>query len=189
MKLESGFRAYLVFCCVKAHFTSKNYNILKGLANKERFTKKWNSDRYGTDGKLYFILDEHFLKIKEVIYLYAVYLWYNNKIHISNIINDNYELWKRHREELKNFKTQLTIDKKKIKLYIDKECITFKELLNSPIIFNLNISLFTLIYLNMKYNITESVKTDSELEEERLTKKRLQLDKLTLIFEKEISKR
>lgn len=189
MKHESGFRAYWVFCCMKAHFSSKNYNILKGLVNKDRFVRKWNEERFGTDGKLYYILDENYPKIKEVIYLLAVYMWHNDKLHVSNVIDDNYELWKKHREDLKNFNVILNLDKKKLKKYIDKEEISLRELLTRPEIFTAKISLFTLIYLNMRYNITENMVAESSLEEQRLKKKKLMLNKLTVLFEKEINKK
>ena len=189
MSDESGFRAYRVFCSMKAHFSSKNYNILDGLIHKQRLVNKWNEERFSTDGRLYFIVDEKFPKIKELIYMFAVYLKTTDNFHVSNVIDDNYETWEKFKWELKNFNSQLEIDKRKLKRYIEKEGISLKELITRPEIFSAKISLFTLIYLNMRYNITENMVAESAIEIKRLDKKKLTLNKLQLIFEKEINKR
>jgi len=189
MNIDSGFRAYRVFCSMKGHLSSKSYNILEGLVSKHKFVHKWNEERFTTDGKLYFIVDEKFPKLKDVVFIFAVYLYHNDKIHISDIIQDNFELWNAMKNQLNNFDIQLQIDMKKIKKHCERDNITFEDLIYSPQILSAKISMFTLIFLNMKYSIIDKIKADDELNIKRINKKKLVLEKVQLIFQKSIEKK
>lgn len=184
MKLDGGFKSYICYVAIKAHFKSKSYDINKGFPKKSLLLSKWNNIHFNTDGKLYYAIEEHYPNLKELVYLYSIYHWYNDKFFVTDIIDDRFQLWEKHKKELINIKETLELDLITLMDYCVKNKIKLKDLIISKNILNQDISLFTLIIFNMIFNLTEKIDCDNiiSLERKKIEDSIFKLDKITKIY-------
>lgn len=180
---DGGFKSYYCYTSVKAHFKSKTFDINKGLLNTQKMINSWNKDHFGSDGKLYYIIEQHYPKKLELIYLYSIYQWYNKSFFVTDVISDKFQLWEKHKVELKNIHQTLDSDLVTIMEYCIKHDMKMKDLFRCSSILRLNISPFSLVIIGAVFKITENIKLEdvAELERKKISEKLLALDKLTLI--------
>jgi len=180
---EGGFKSYYCYCAVKAHFKSKTYDLNKGFPKKESFIAKWNNDHFNSDGKLYYIVEQHYPKKLELIYLYSIYQYYNKSFFVADVISDKFQLWEKHKVELKNIHHTLDVDLVTIMEYCIQHDMKLKSLFCDSSILKLNLSPFTFAIINTVFKITENIKLEGvvELERKKIVEKLLALDKFTSI--------
>jgi len=185
MTNNNGFKTYLIYVSVIAHFNSSKYNITNGLLDKNKFISSWNEKRFDRDGILFETISNKF-KPSEVVKLFAIYFFKElDKLHPSYILNDQYELYYKVKDQFTHIEIAYQSDIDKIKSHCVDKKIKMKELIHSLEIFSLKLTLPTLLILNRLFDI--QLIPQSKLEKKILSNRKLYLEKLEVIFNKELS--
>lgn len=184
--MNSDFLSYWVSCAVTAHFKSGKYNILNGLPHKQKFTEKWNQERFDSDGKLYHLLGDKFKTEEKLIRLYSIYYYQFGSSYPAKIIEDNFSTYEKFMDELKHIDITYQLDLKKIRKYCEINEIGIKELLTSSKILSAKVSVFTLIILNEIFKLTDKIEAETTFEKKFVEGKKLRLDKIGIIFHNEL---
>lgn len=181
---NNGFKTFIIYVSVVAHFNSSKYNVLNGLLNKKSYVTTWNEKRFNRDGILFQIIADKF-KGSDVLKLFTTYFYYNqDKVHPNNIINDNFELWYKTKDDFNFMDINYQYDILKLMEYCVNHNIKMKDVINSNTIFKFNFKLPTMVILNHVFNI--NVISKSNLETKLIKKRKLYLDKTSLIFYNDI---
>lgn len=142
----SGYDAYLLYIAIKAHFTTKGYDVVKSSGKINASTKSYEArnDRY-----LFEKLSTRFSSKKDYVqYVVANYAYGNAELlYAEEKSKYNYKLWKRRKESLTYIFTQ--------DLSTLPQCPTIQELFKKYL--GDNIAIETLVILNQlnNYDFTE----------------------------------
>lgn len=195
----TGFHAYEVYIYTKmVHFTKGKFDITKcigkDLPRKKQLIKKWNDDRRKKDGMIFKEIQTLYPSTEELIRLYAAY-WLNDPEFFNrNIIEDNFETYKRFKVDLINAERVFRLDVQEIFERCTEDRVKMSELIypinNSiPTIFRMGLSPISLVILNELYAIDRSIEDIevSFLEEKKLNRSKIILNKLKPIIYNYIS--
>ena len=99
----TGFHAYWVYVTLKnIHFGSKKFDItVNRLPKKEQFLKSWNGGRKDRDGMMFYKIMEN-LPADKATYIrcFAAYYMKNPDFHVSEVVMDNFQVFKANELEL-----------------------------------------------------------------------------------------
>lgn len=181
--IDGGYKSFLCYVSTKAFFKSKSYDVTKGLLKNEKMLHSWNEKHFKTDGKLFYIIEQHYPKKQELIFLYSMYQWYDKEFFVSDCISDRFQTWDKHRKELLNLNETFDHDFTLIMEHCVETKTKLKDLFCDPSILNLKVSPFTLCTINTVFNLSERINITSvhNLEKKKLTEKLFYLDKLTTL--------
>ena len=101
--MSTGFYAYWIYVTVKnIHFGSRKYDITRQrLPKKDQFIKTWNQGRKDKDGILFYKVESSLpFKKEEFIRCFAYYYMKNPQFHVSDILNDGFNLYRQNEIEL-----------------------------------------------------------------------------------------
>lgn len=109
---KTGFHCYWIYCTVKhMHFKSKFDIMERRLPKREQFVKSWNENRKDKDGIMFFKVMEWMPYNKEAYIRLMAYYWMQNPaFHVSDILADNFELYKKNEIELSNLQNTVKSD-------------------------------------------------------------------------------
>jgi len=177
------------------HFGSKKYDITEmPLGRKERFLKKWNEEMINRAESLMFLKLDKLYNKDQIIRLFAYYYLEDKNFYITDVIEDDFKLFRDNELELillkdvleRDFYTIYYLKNKNERKMID---ILFKKK-GIPYIFKMYnlkmISIHTLIALHLVWDIGNKINHESLniVEEEKLKKYKIIFDKYIQIVYK-----
>lgn len=188
MNQNAPFNCYVIYVSTIAHFSNSKYDVTKGLLNKKNFVDPWNNIRFNSDGILFKILSEKY-KPSELIKMFAIY-FYNelNKVHPSQIINDNFQLWENTKIQFNNPVEFYKHDLYKLQEYCVKNKLKLKQVLHSNDVFKIKLKMSSIIILNDIFLIGKHIRADNELEAKLVKKRKLYVDKLHCLLFSQLPK-
>lgn len=179
---NNGFKCYIIYVSIIAHYNKGKYTILQGLLNNKKYVNSWNDTRFNTDGNLFQILADKY-KPSELVRLFSYYFYHNQKkTHPSIIINDNFNLWESNKKSLIYPVENYIGDLVKIKEHCVNHNTKMKSLILSNDLFTLNLHFTTILVLNSLFDIAGKLVANSELEHKLIENRKLYLDKTAIIF-------
>jgi len=187
--MDSGFRSYHIYNVVKyMHFRSKKYDISKNpLAKTSIFLKKWNDEMVNRPDSLAFYKLDKLYDNKKLIRLFSYYFLRNQNFYVFDIIDDEFQLFKKYERELITLKDTLELDFLRIYHLAVKNKKSMREILFSkkgiPLVFKIfdrkKISVHTLLALHLVWGIGDKINIDNLniVEEEKYKVYRMIFDK------------
>jgi hypothetical protein len=167
---KTGFHAYWIYCTIKhIHFKSTKYDIVEQrLPRKEQFIKSWNEGRKDKDGLLFHKLMELLPYRKDVfIRCMAYYYMQNPAFHVSEILNDNLQLFAKYELELGDIETTVKSDYLNAILHCHERDVPMKQMFygyaeSLPYIFTLydrgKCSIHSLVAFNLVFHLFNKVR-------------------------------
>lgn len=179
----SGYKAYSIYLSVKhSHFKNNNYNVMSGKYSK-KFLNKWNTNRAKSDGYIFQEIQKKYRNIKVLKLLFSTYYVNNSNFFIRDIITDDFKIFKKNLEYLKEIEKNFTIDFENVILNYKLTDILISE--NSiPEIFKLGYSWNFLVIMNNSFNIVgknKDIKINS-LEEAKWNEIKVNLEKYNMVI-------
>ena len=193
----TGFNSFWVYNSVKyVHFTSKRVNVLDKLPKKEMYLKKWNEEMIHRRESLMFMkLDEKFKNHQDrLIRLFAYYYLQDARFYVTDVFNDNFNLFDKMEYELNHIKDVIENDFIKVMIYSLTNKVSmntiFKSLNQLPDVFKLfdrgTISVHSLIAFNLSFGCMDRLKQNelNIVEQEKIKKYKKLLERYLLLVYK-----
>ncbi len=192
----TGINAYAVYLYIKnIHFKNNNHNIITMNMNKfkNKLLNKWNSDRRKVDGFKFKEIQTQYPKKNDLILLFSSYYIKNKNFYIQEIIEDEFNLYKKNVAELNNIEKVLTFDLKSVILLCRENKKSLKDIFigetSIPKIFKLNLSFNSLIIFNNIFDLINKNKENNinSLEIRRWNDIKINIKKYELIIHQYIN--
>ena len=187
----TGFNAYVIYIAIKnIHFSNSKFDITKHkkIPFKDKLINNWNKTRRLKDGNKFYEIEKKFNTLNSLTFLYSSYYIHNSNFYIQEILEDNFNKVKKNLAELKNIKDIYTNDFYDVIIYCKENNLKAKDLFFNegriPPIFNLDISINSLIILNELFDIVKLNEKNkiNDLEKERWLSFKIILNKYKLII-------
>lgn len=168
--MSTGFHAYWIYCTIKhIHFKSDKYSIVnQRLPRREQFVRTWNEGRKDRDGLLFLKLFKNIpFKKEHYIRCFAYYYMQNPAFHVSDILNDNFQLYKKYELELDNIEQTVKSDYLTAALYSAERDVPMQDMFYGagtglPFIFTLydrgKISIHSMIAFDLVFHLRARVR-------------------------------
>lgn len=186
----SGYKAYSIYLTIKnIHFQNNDYDI-NNISYSKRYLNKWNTERKNTDGYLFQDIQKKYNDVYILKLLFATYYLNSKNFYLTDIFDDNFELFKDNIRYLRDIENNFTKDLRYI--MIDN---SLKNLLicdsGIPKIFKLDISWNFLVIINIIFDIKKLNKnsTFNSLERRKYDEIMIKIHKYSLIINKFIKLR
>jgi len=187
---KTGFHAFWIYQALKhIHFKEGDYNIMEHkLPQKEKWAKAWNTKRRNHDGMIFLTIEENIPYTKKCIVEAFAFYWVKSlNFYAKELLEDNFDHYKKCRVELNQLKGVVTTDFAAICMSALKKDRKLKDMFVSdkglpPVVWKYiqrDISPHSLIAFELAMDFRKHVNVDSlnMIEKEKWEKIELILDK------------
>lgn len=193
---KTGFKAYHLYNFLRHIFFpgKKSYIIedLDKLPRRNQFLKKWNDDIVNKKESLFWEKIEKLFNSYSMYRLFSYYYITDKSFYITDIIEDDFKLFRKYENELNNLKDVIELDFLKISLLSIKNNVPIDNIFKSnkklPTIFKFYdkdiISFHSLIAFDIRYQLMGNINIDNLniVEEEKLKKYNIIINKYSKII-------